>query len=280
VIEPLQIRASTALGRIFSYGAQVTSWSPQGLQDALFVSPQAVLRQGTAIRGGIPVVFPWFGAGRRAGMSPSHGFARTVDWHLVEVDANHQADVHSVRLDYELTQADATSPWFPYHFRARLSVAVGSELHLGMTITNTGPETFTYEQALHAYLAVGDVQQVLVQGLDGEVYVDKIDGDLVERQSGDLMLTGPIDRVYQSRSQIRVVDPVLKRSVRIAKERSAQTVIWNPWEAGAEALADLGPGNWRQMLCVEPANDLDSAIALPPGESHCMTMRMWVDETG
>lgn len=274
MIKPLQIRASTACGRIFSYGAQVTSWFPQGHQDALFVSPQAVLRQGTAIRGGIPVVFPWFGAGRQAGMSPSHGLARTVDWHLITVHADDQ----TVLLEYEITQEDATSPWFPYPFQARLTADLGQHLDLRMTVANTGAEPFTYEQALHAYLAVGDVQQVVVQGLDGDIYVDKIDGDRLERQSGDLRLAGPIDRIYESRSEVRVVDPVLERSIRIAKEHSDQTVVWNPWQAGAEALADLGPGNWRQMLCVEPANVLDSAITLLPDESHQMAMRISLED--
>jgi len=30
-------------------------------------------------------------------------------------------------------------------------------------------------------------------------------------------------------------------------------VVWNPWQAKAAAMADFGDGEYRGMVCVEPA---------------------------
>lgn len=65
-------------GELYLHGAQVTAWRPQGEQPVLFTSPKSVFAAGKAIRGGIPIIFPWFGPNQHARTAPQHGFARTV----------------------------------------------------------------------------------------------------------------------------------------------------------------------------------------------------------
>lgn len=60
-------------------GAHLTSWKPEGHEDCLFLSPNAAFVPGKAIRGGIPVCWPWFGPRKGA---PSHGIARISEWRL------------------------------------------------------------------------------------------------------------------------------------------------------------------------------------------------------
>ena len=58
-------------GELYLQGAQVTRWKKSGDRPVLFVSPNSAFAPGRAIRGGIPIIFPWFGASRQAPASRS-----------------------------------------------------------------------------------------------------------------------------------------------------------------------------------------------------------------
>lgn len=279
--EPVHLLTASGSGAVFAHGAQVVSWMPAGageVGEVLFLSRMAEFDTANAIRGGIPVCFPWFGPGRTPGMSPAHGFARTAQWHLASVDDGADAAVAVFRL----TEADATSEWFPHAFTAELRVSFGATLQVALTVANTGTATFSYEDALHAYFAVGDVERIRVEGLDDTEYVDKtLEPDAQPRiQSGEVTITGETDRVYLSEAQIRIVDPVLDRAIVIDKEGSASTVVWNPWIDKARALADLADDEWREFVCVEVANIGARAVELAPGEHHTTVMRVAVSPRG
>ncbi len=96
-------------------------------------------------------------------------------------------------------------------------------------------------------------------------------------QSGVLRITAETDRVYRSTAEVEVVDPVLGRRIRLSKEGSAQTVVWNPWVDKARAMPDFGDDEWPQMLCVEAVNALDQAVELAPGQSHTVRQRIRVE---
>lgn len=83
-------------------------------------------------------------------------------------------------------------------------------------------------------------------------------------------ITGETDRIYNSSGQVRVVDEVLRRVIVIDKERSASTVVWNPWVEKASHMRDFGDDEWSSMLCIEGGNLRDAAIQLEPGQSHEM----------
>ena len=134
-------------------------------------------------------------------------------------------------------------------------------------------------EALHAYLQVGDISAVQVLGLDGTEYIDKVDGEQRKRQEGPLTFGAEIDRLYvDTEARCTIADPLLKRRIHISKRGSQSTVVWNPWEKKAAALADLGAapatrGGWRQFACVESANAGGNTLTLAPGQTHSLAAR-------
>lgn len=278
---PRTLTSSSATAAVTTYGAHVTSWVPNGFDPVLWVSKLTKRSKGDAIRGGVPLCFPWFGPGRSGDMKPAHGFARITDWRLVEprpVDdvAANGADAAVARL--ALTHEDVEPQLrelFPHEFEAVFAVDLAEDLTMSLAVTNTGSEAFEFEQALHTYLAVGDSRRITIEGLDGAHYFDKTT-QRDEVQSGAVSLTQETDRVYHSRGTVSVKDPVADRTITVAKEGSANTVVWNPWEEKARGLSDVEDDAWQFMVCVETANALENAIRLEPGESHTMTQRLTV----
>ena len=256
---------------VHDQGAQVTSWVPAGGEPVLWLSPRAHLETGRAIRGGVPICFPWFGSGRTGDLAPAHGFARTAPWRLVD-EATSNGDI---TLAYRLTDAEAGADAFPHPYHAAYKIVLGEVLELALTVTNIGDEPFEFEEALHAYLAVGDVRDVRVEGLDGVEYVDKVGGG-VPRQAGPLRFTEETDRVYRTGGPVRLVDPVLGRTVVVETAGAADVVVWTPWTDKAAAAGDIGAEAWTQFVCLEGANALDDAVGLDPGQSHTLTYRLSV----
>lgn len=264
----VRVNSGAGSAEIYLHGAQVTSWKPRGGDEVLFVSNQSRWEDGKAIRGGIPICFPWFRGKADDAKAPAHGVVRTKSWELTTIEQD--GDVVTVTLASE--SDEASQRWWPFEFRAEYRVMVGAELKLELAVTNTGSAPMRFEEALHTYHRVGDAEKVRVAGLDWTAYLDNMDGNLEKMQRGDVVMTGPRDNAYlDTRSALEVIDPVLGRRIRTEKKNSLTTVVWNPWEAGAKALADLGNYEWRGMACVEASNILGAAVTLAPGEEHGMT---------
>ena len=264
----VQISTPSATAEIYLHGAQVTSWKPTGFDEVIFLSQHSRWENGKAIRGGIPVCFPWFRAKTDDPKAPAHGFARTKAWDVEGIDKI--ADAVLVTLS---TQTDAESrKWWPYECRVVLKIAVGAQLRLDLTVTNTGSDSFHFEEALHTYNRVGDVHSLRISGLDGVAYLDNRDGNLRKLQAGEIRLTAATDKAYLgTQTPVEIFDPVLKRRIRLEKQNSLTTVVWNPWKEDAAKLADLGDDEWEQFACVEASNILASPVTLAPGEQHTMT---------
>ncbi len=273
-----EVTLPQATATVFLQGAHVAHWQPAGAEPVLFLSSRTDLRPGKAIRGGIPVVAPWFGPdteGRDGGQpGPSHGFARTQPWQVVFA-AMAGEDLH-------LTLALGPTPLsrslgYP-NLHLALQIAIGAELRLQLAVGNNGAEPVPIEDALHTYLAVGDVRQVGISGLGGTEFLDKTDGMRQKQQTEAVLnLTGETDRVYLHTDSTCVVDdPVSGRRLVVAKTNSRSTVVWNPWEAASAKLADMEPGGWERMLCVETANTSADAISIAPGTTHTMGLTLSV----
>lgn len=269
----VQIHSAAAKGEIYLHGAQVTAWQPNGCDEVLFLSRQSRWEEGRAIRGGIPVCFPWFRGKADDPKAPAHGFARTRSWTLTAIAQ--AADAVVITLATE--SGEDTRRWWPHDVRLELRVAMGRQLGLVFTVTNTGLSTLQFEEALHTYHRVGDVTSVRVEGLDGATFLDNMDGNRANVQRGDVAMAGPTDNAYlDTLNRLIVIDPVLQRHIEIQKQNSSTTVVWNPWESGARALADLGDDEWRQMACVEASNILSNTVTLAAGESHTMQATIMV----
>ena len=270
------IGGRAAEGHVYLHGAHVTHHRPAGQRPLLFLSERSQFTSGKAIRGGVPVIFPWFGARAGHPETPDHGFARTSEW---AVDSVEQANDGSVAITLAFEDSDATRRTWPHAFRVRHRVVFGARLAMTLEVENRSGQSFHFEEALHTYVLVGDVEQVLIDGLGGSVYIDKTDE--MRRKAlaaGPLRLSGTTDRVFlDTRSTCTVTDPVLARRIVVEKTGSATTVLWNPWREKASTMADLGDVAWRSMLCVETANAADNAVHLPGGERHAMRVVIGVE---
>lgn len=277
--DPRLFSCADATGSVYDHGATVVDWIPTGHAPVLWLSPSTPLDDEAPLRGGVPVCFPWFASGPAGDLKPNHGFARTLPWRVQTLESSD----HEAVVVYRLSDADVTDPAhrerFPYRFEAEYTVRFGAELALELSVTNTDERPFDFEEALHTYLVVGDVQRIRVEGLDGATYRDKVldrDGCV---QEGPLTPDGETDRVYDSTSEVSVVDPALGRVLRIRKHGSGTTVVWNPWAEKAAALPDVGADGWTDFVCVEGANVHANAVHLEPGQSHTMGYQVAVEPT-
>jgi glucose-6-phosphate 1-epimerase len=263
----ISITSPLAAGEIYLHGAQVTSWSPAGANEVIFVSERSHWTEGRAIRGGIPVCFPWFRGKRDDPAAPAHGFVRTREWNLESVTAEGDGSVVIVCA----TESDNTTRrWWPHEFRLVHRITLGTTLRMELTAENTGSTAFSFEEALHTYFRVSDVERVDVRGLAGVSYLDNMDANREKIQSGDLTLSGPTDNAYtNTQCAVDILDPLLGRVMRTEKENSS-TIVWNPWREGAAKLADLGDDEWQNMICAEAGNILGAAVRLNPGEQHTL----------
>jgi glucose-6-phosphate 1-epimerase len=276
-LERARVTGPHADAEVYLQGGHVTQWQPRHASaPALFLSSRATYAVGKAIRGGVPLIFPWFGPHASDRDKPMHGFARARPWRLA---SGEPAPDGSVGLELALDDDEGTRALWPHAFHARYRVTVGTTLALALEVVNAGPAPFTFEAALHTYLLVGDVRTVAVTGLEQTLFVDKVDAMTRKRHgAGPLRLTGETDRVFLgTRARCVVDDPALRRRVVIDKTGSATTVVWNPGSTKAAGIADLEPEDWQRMLCVETANAADDAVALAPGARHVMTATIAVE---
>lgn len=264
----VSVSAPAATGEIYLHGAHVTAWRPAGAEEVIFVSEKSEWEDGRAIRGGIPICFPWFRGKADDKKAPSHGFVRTKEWRLESVSAEKDGGV-SVTCSTE--SDESTRQWWPHEFRMVHRVHVGKTLGLELMVKNSGDSAFSFQEALHTYFRVGLAQHVHVRGLDGVKYLDNTDGNIEKVQAGDVVLAAPTDNAYMNtEGAVELVDPTLHRTIRTDKVNSATTVVWNPWQQGAARMSDLGSDEWQRMTCVEASNILTLPVSLTPGQEHTM----------
>ncbi len=252
------------------HGGQLLSFVPEGGQDVLWLSP-ATTRPPGALRGGVPVCWPYFGRQGQSADAPQHGHARLSRWHLV--DAAREAD-GVIRIALALPQRPGDGLMLAQTLR------LGHVLEQTLTTVNTGDATLAFSQALHSYFHVGDAMQASLAGVDGLRYADKIGGG-EHLQAGDWTLDDPrdpgrCDRVYvDARGRYVLSDPANRRRLHIETRGSASLVVWNPGAAGAPA--DVPADGWRQFVCVEAANAGADAVTLAPGARHALSQRIRVE---
>ncbi len=264
----VRITSPVAHAEVSLYGAQVLSWRPAGAEEVIFLSDDSHWESGVAIRGGIPVCFPWFGNKADDPKAPKHGFVRTREWRLDSLRAD---DDGSVTLVCLTSNDDTTRAWWPHDFLLAYRIRIAQTLRLELSAVNRGAGPFRFEEALHTYFRVGRIQQTCVRGLDGIDYLDKTDEFRQKRQTGDLLIARQTDNVYvDTEGPVEIVDSSLRRRLRTEKLRSSNTVVWNPWQDGAATLSDFGENEWQSMLCVEAGNVMRGAATLAPGEEHTL----------
>lgn len=259
------VEAETALckARVSLYGAQVLNFAPLGERDLLWLSPKALFEKGKAIRGGVPVCFPWFGRHPQDPALPQHGYARLADWELLGAEESVAGE-----LELRLGLPPLSLPGAPPGLRAELGIGLGSELSISLLARNVGETALSFSAALHSYFAVSGEAGLSVAGIGG--LAD--DGGYADR---GLEIDGEIDQVFEaSRGPYRIEDPAFARRILVEKENSATTVIWRPGQERAAAMADVGRGAEAGMLCVEAVRAGANKISLGPGEEESFGTRI------
>jgi len=270
----VSISAAGTAGEMYLLGAEVTSWKPRGAEEVLFVSAASKWADGRAIRGGVPICFPWFGNKADDPKAPAHGFVRAKAWEIESIVR--AGDAVTVSL---FTGSDeGTKKMWPADFRLVYRATFGAELSMELEMTNTGAAPLRFEEALHTYFRIGDIGRARVRGLDGIHYLDKTDGNREKTQHGDVEIAAETDRVYlDTRHAVELEDAALRRRIRVSKENSLATVVWNPWAEKAKAMSDFGDDEWKQMVCIESCNVAKHAVTLGPGEKHRMKAMIRVE---
>jgi len=274
-LERLALPAAEGEALVYLQGAHVAHFQPKGEKPVLWMSAASRFEAGKALRGGVPICFPWFGPKAGSPDAPLHGFARILPWAVASVAREADGNLRAV---LELSAEAAARGGFPRELSLSLAVTVSRSLRMELTVRNVDSAAVTFEEALHSYFAVSDVRQARVRGLEGVPYVDKTAA--MARRPGEgepLTITAETDRVYVGATgTVTIEDPGWRRRIVIGKSGSATTVVWNPWVAKAKAMPDFGDDEWTGMLCVETANAGDGAVTLAPGASHVMTTTLEV----
>jgi glucose-6-phosphate 1-epimerase len=267
-----QLEGEFGSARFSPQGAHLMEFTPSGQPPLLFLSKCTALTPGKAIRGGIPVIFPWFGPRQDHPESPMHGLVRTRLWNLTEMDVPAEGPA-KVRLTFD-SNAETLAIW-PHAFALSLEFTFGEDLAIRWESRNTGSSDFVFEQALHPYFPVADVESASVHGLQGAEFVDKTDGmRLKTDQAEAVSFVGETDRLYlDTAAMLSLEDPASHSRIVFGKSGSLSSVVWNPWITKAAALPDLADEEWKEFVCVEQANAAHNAVTLRPGELHLFEAR-------
>ncbi len=273
------ISSPACSAEIYLQGAHLTQWQPKGAKPVFFLSERSQFESGKAIRGGVPIIFPWFGNRTPTALSqrsdgPSHGFARTEEWTLAFA-ALAGDEVH---LTLTLDPSETSRSLGYDQFQLVYQLSLGAELRLRLTVRNLSSEPLWFEDALHTYFAVGDAREIAIHGLAGTRYLDKTDHFKVKVQDEPVLrLTGRTDRPYlDTVAAVDLEDPLYARRIHVEKSGSRTTVVWNPWSALTASLTDMTSEGWISMVCIETANVAADAITLAPGEQHTTEARLIV----
>ena len=130
----IRVRNDQAAALISTYAGQVLSFQPQGAAaDLLFLSDRAFFEPGKAIKGGVPICWPWFGPDPEGLGRPAHGFVRNRHWSVIGVTAGSSGET---RLVLGLEDSPQTREVWPYAFELRLEINIGSTLGLTLLTRN------------------------------------------------------------------------------------------------------------------------------------------------
>jgi len=261
----IEVSTRWSNAEIYLHGAHVTHFKRKDESPLLFLSQCSRFAEDNPIRGGVPVIFPWFGP--REGLG-QHGFARVKSWELKEFAS---APDGSVSVRFRLPESPDAAAFPP--FAADYVVTVSQSLALHLIITNLSKDRdFVFENCLHTYFAVGDVTAISISGLQGMNYLDKVTSFLEKTETSDaIRIASEVDRIYlNTTGTVEIKDPRLGRRIRIDKEGSASTVVWNPWVAKSQQMSDFGNEEYEQMVCVESGNVASNSLTLAPGASSSL----------
>ncbi len=245
---------------IYLHGAHVTHFQKTGEKPLLFLSAASQFSDENPIRGGVPIIFPWFGP--REGFA-AHGYARTHAWNLIETALLPSG---AVTLRFELPGTEG--------FQVEYLVTVAESLQMELSVTNTTTQPAQIETCLHTYFQISDIAAISITGLEGVTYLDKVAASS-HSASKPIQISSEVDRVYcDTSSTVEIIDPGFERRIRVEKSGSNSTIVWNPWVEKSKRMADFGDEEYPNMVCVESGNVGDNAVTLDPREKAVLWVQL------
>lgn len=265
-IPMIEVNTAKASALISIHAGQVLSYIPAGeTEDVLFLSEKAYYQSGKAIKGGVPVCWPWFGPDPEDKGRPGHGFVRNRPWNVISTETVGEG----VKVTLGLEDTPEIREIWPQSFVLTQEIFISDSLNLALITRNTGSEAFPITQAFHTYFKVGDISKASVLGLEDCQYIDKVNNSEEKQQSGAVTIESEVDRIYLGVGNTMIIDDAaLDRCIQIISQGNKTAVVWNPWEKIAADMADLEDDDYQRLLCVETTNAADDVVQVAPG-SEC-----------
>ena len=264
--EYIEVSNTSARAKIALQGAHLFHYQCVGKKPLLWLSDSSFFETGKAIRGGVPICWPWFGKHTTESNLPQHGFARNFLWTLVDVNETNE---HLTELKFLLKSSGESLKLWPHSFELLLHITVGKTLTIALTTKNCDEKAFAITSALHTYFAVANIDKVSIEGLHNTQYFDALTKENT-RQRGRVCIAEEVDRIYREvHNPLTLHDQ--ERTVRICTEGSSSVVVWNPWADKCARMNDMADDAYKTMLCIETANALEDARLLAPDEEHTLT---------
>lgn len=266
----LRIQNASASASIALQGAHLFEYAPNGQNNIFFVSQAEKFVNGSAIRGGVPVCWPWFGPHAKNSAAPAHGFARNSQWqYQINSDSEERTDI---TLWLETDASDAN---FPFNARVELFISIGQTLVMSLTTQNLGDDAFLISQALHSYFRCNDIADVQIHGLKGACYQDKVSKENAYIPT-QFRFNREIDWVVQEPGEAVGITGLGNHKIKLTRLGSRSLVLWNPWVDKAKTLSHFHPEEYQNMVCVETANVSEDSRLVKANESHVMLMELTV----
>jgi len=255
----LYVENKSASAKIAIQGAHIFHFQKKSEKYLLWVSEKSNFENGKAIRGGIPICWPWFGEHTVDKSLPKHGFARISQWELSsvkELDENHTEVIMTL---------SSSSSW-AYKFLLTARFVISESLSLSVRTENLDDRNFTISQALHTYFSVNNIDEVKIDGLEKIEYIDFLNAHRV-LQTGSILIDKEVDRIYQNVSYpLNLTDE--KHSVKIDSIGSNSSVVWNPWKEKCVNMSDMQKDSYKNFVCLETTNTREDERVIKPKQSH------------
>ncbi len=261
----IKIKNKNATAKVALQGGHLFHFQLHGQKPLLWVSPKSHFENGKAIRGGIPICWPWFGKNSQEASLPQHGFARTSEFTFLQ---GNEPDQYNSELVLQLKSSATTTGLWPYHCKLQLRITIGSSLRIALTTSNCDTRPFTISSALHSYFSVSDIKNISIQGLNNLEYWDNLTEEY-KKQAEVLRIDREVDRIYQGTDNPLILQDK-NRTLTVSATGSSSAVIWNPWKDKSIQMADMTDDAYTTMLCVETANARDDAREIFPDRQHTL----------
>ncbi|MBP9223087.1 MAG: D-hexose-6-phosphate mutarotase [Verrucomicrobiales bacterium] len=244
--------ASGASALVALHGGHLVSWKTPNSRERIYLSEKASYGDGTAIRGGVPVIFPQFSD---RGPFARHGFARRMQWQPV-------AGGEPAKNLLEFRNSPETLSEWPHSFALTFGVELEEEaITLRLEVENTGETPFLFDAAFHTYLRVREIETLAVSGLGGLSFHNEVTKAADTDGNAVIRFGSAVDRTYSGVGGYSVGLHDLRDNLSLSCRGFSDTVVWNP--GPDHGIGDLPEDGWREFVCIEAARIQASRPLLP-----------------